>query len=35
MQDPSTSRINTRVRTGWRLRRTVAPGATTSEDAAI
>ena len=31
MQDPSTSRINARARTG-RRRRTADPGATASED---
>ena len=31
MQDPSTSSIDVRARTGWR-RRTADPGATASED---
>ena len=34
MQHPSTSSIDVWARTGWR-RRTVDPGATASEDAAV
>jgi hypothetical protein len=35
MQNPSTSSIDLRARTGWQRRRTLDPGATASEDASV
>ncbi len=35
MQHSRTSRMNAQARTRWRLRRTAAPGGTTSEDAVV